>query len=159
LIETYNYHLEQHKLGTISGIIMTTTQKSIMRFTSNGQLFGYKSDSQMLVWMKPSEFLDKTPKLKPEHDTSPKKTTVVDRLVDKMKKDKPIDPLFLDIDIVNCKVTNHEGRHRAIAAEKVGIARVPVIIYLRDDKSNFISTKEYLENGCKCNYFNAEKQK
>jgi len=137
---------------------MTTIQKSIMRFTPSGQLFGHKPDSQILVWMRPSEFLDKTPKLSPEYWKSTSTRIVVDRLTDKMEKDIPIDPLFLDIDTVNCKITNHEGRHRAIAAEKAGIARVPVIIYLRDDNRNYVSTKEYLEQGCKCNYFIAKQQ-
>ena len=82
-----------------------------------------------------------------------------------MKKDIPIDPLFLDIDIVNCKVINHEGRHRAMAAEKAGISMVPVIIYLRDDQGYYISAKEYMKQvttdkvAIKCNYFDAQKQK
>jgi hypothetical protein len=75
-----------------------------------------------------------------------------------MENGIPIDPLFLDIDTINCKVTNHEGRHRAMAAEKAGIARVPLIVYLMDNNKDRISTKEYLKNGCKCNYFDAQKQ-
>lgn len=118
---------------------MTIIQKSIMKFTPSEQLFGYKSDNQILIWMKPSEFFEKAPKIRFQ------KLTTVNNLVDKMKKDKPIDPLFLDIDIVNCKVINHEGRYRAVAAEKAGIARVPVIIYLKDDQGDFISAKEYLK--------------
>ncbi len=129
-----------------------------MKFGSREQLFGHKPDSQILVWMKPSEFLDKAPKLSPEHWTSPSTRIIISKLTDKMEKDIPIDPLFLDIDTVNCEVTNHEGRHRAIAAEKAEIARVPVIIYLRDDNRNYVSVKEYLEKGCKCNYFNAQRQ-
>lgn len=137
---------------------MTIIQKSIMKFTPNEQLFGYKTDNQMLVWMKPSEFLEKTPKIIFQ------KLTAVNNLAEKMKKDIPIDPLFLDIDIVNCKVINHEGRHRAMAAEKAGISKVPVIIYLKDDQGDFISVKEYMKqvttaNVMKCNYFDAQKQK
>lgn len=129
-----------------------------MKFTPNEQLFGYKTDNQMLVWMKPSEFLEKTPKIIFQ------KLTAVNNLAEKMKKDIPIDPLFLDIDIVNCKVINHEGRHRAMAAEKAGISKVPVIIYLKDDQGDFISVKEYMKqvttaNVMKCNYFDAQKQK
>jgi hypothetical protein len=129
-----------------------------MKFEPKEHLFGYNPDTQILVWMKPSEFLDKTPKLGPEHWESPSICIIVNELAHKMENGIPIDPLFLDIDTINCKVTNHEGRHRAMAAEKAGIARVPVIVYLMDNNKDRISTKEYLKNGCKCNYFDAQKQ-
>lgn len=135
---------------------MTTYDK--MKFEPTMELFGYNTDSQILVWMKPSEFLEKTPELKQEYFESAPVRDIIDKLANKMKKDIPIDPLLLDIDTVNCRVTNHEGRHRSVAAEKVGITRVPVIVYLKDDKSNYISAKDYLEK-CKCNFFNAQKQK
>lgn len=139
---------------------MTTIQKSIMKFESNEELFGYKPDSQLLIWMKPSEFLDKASKI--THTTSHYQQTIVKKLVDKMKEDKPIDPLFLDIDVVNCQVTDHEGRHRAMAAEEIGISRVPVIIYLKNDQGDYISTKEYMKTisnkQSQCNYFDAKKQ-
>lgn len=137
---------------------MATIQKSTIKFASNETLFGYKPDSQMLIWMKPSEFLDKTPELSPEHWESQSTHKIIDRLTYKMKKDIPIDPLFLDINIESCKVINHEGRHRAMAAEKTGIARVPVIIYLRGNHRSYVSVNEYLEQGCKCNYLNAQRQ-
>ncbi len=130
---------------------MTIIRQSIMKFDSNEELFGHKPDSQMLIWMKPSEFLDKSPKLSEKYWSSLRTRTVIKDLSDKMKKDIPIDPLFLDIDTVNCKVANHEGRHRAMAAKEVGIARVPVIIYLKDDKGDNISVKEYMKKGCACN--------
>ena len=138
---------------------MNTTTYDKMKFEPTMELFGYNTDNQMLVWMKPSEFLEKTPELKKEYFESAPIRNIIDTLAGKMKKDIPIDPLLLDIDTINCRVTNHEGRHRAVAAEKVGIKRVPVIVYLRDDKHKYISAKEYLEKGCKCNYFNAQKQK
>lgn len=116
-----------------------------MKFDPKTHLFGYNPDSQILIWMKPSEFLEKTPKLSPKYWRSSSTRTVVNELTDKMKKHIPIDPLFLDIDTVNCIVTNHEGRHRAVAAEEVGIARVPVIIYLMDNNKNRISAKEYMK--------------
>ena len=137
---------------------MTLINKSIMKFEPNKELFGYRSDSQFLIWMKPSEFLDKTPKIIPDYNESSWKRAEIDNLVNKMKEDIPIDPLFLDIDTTNCKVTNHEGRHRALAAEKAGIEIVPVIIYLKNDQGDFISVKEYMKHGCTCNYFDAQKQ-
>lgn len=143
---------------------MSIINKSIMKFEPTGELFGYKTDSQILIWMKPSEFLDKASKIL--HTTSRYQNTIVDKLVNKMKEDKPIDPLFLDIDTVNCQVTDHEGRHRAMAAEKLGIARVPVIIYLKNDEGDYISAKDYMKqmttanntSSPKCNYFDAKKQ-
>ncbi len=130
---------------------MTIIRQSIMKFYPNEELFGHKPDSQMLIWMKPSEFLDKSPKLSEKDWSALSTRTVIKELSDKMEKDVPIDPLFLDIDTVNCKVANHEGRHRAMAAKEVGIARVPVIIYLKDDKGDNISVKEYMKKGCVCN--------
>jgi hypothetical protein len=138
---------------------MSNTIKSIMKFSPKEQLFGHKSESQMLIWMKPLEFLDKTPERNPEYWKSPSTSMHLDMLGSKMKKDVPIDPLFLDINIESCEVINHEGRHRAMAAEKIGIERVPVIIYLRGNHRKYVSVNEYLEQGCKCNYLNAHKQK
>lgn len=121
--------------------------------------------------MKPSEFLDKALKHSPEHWKHSSTRTAINELKDKMEKCIPIDPLFLDIDTVNCKVTNHEGRHRALAAEEAGISRVPVIIYLMDNNNNRISAREYMKQITtdnkmstgtktinKCNYFDAQKQ-
>lgn len=136
---------------------MTILKRSIMKFEPSGELFGHKPDSQILVWMKPSEFLDKAPKLKKEYLESSRFQDSIKGLSEKMKKDEPIDPLFLDIDIENCKTIGHEGRHRSIVAQLLGIARVPVIIYLKDREKNYISVKEYMERGCKCNIFESEK--
>lgn len=136
-----------------------------MKFEPEDELFGHNPDSQILVWMKPSEFLDKASKLSQRHWKSSSVIAVVDKLADKMKKNVPIDPLFLDIDTVSCTVVGHEGRHRAVAAEKAGIRRVPVIMYLMDNKKNYIPVKEYMKqmtatkNGAKCNYFDAQRQK
>lgn len=141
---------------------MSTIEKNIMTFEPNKELFGYKSDSQLLVWMKPSEFLDKAPKI--QYETSSYKEKITDILANKMKKDISIDPLFLDIDIVNCNVLEHEGRHRAMAAEKVGITKVPVIIYLKNDKGDYISVKDYMKQVTtakaitRCNFLNAQRQ-
>jgi len=133
-----------------------------MKFAPTEELFGYKPDSQLLVWMKPSEFLDKASKIK--YETSSQIDIITNNLADKMKKDIPIDPLLLDIDTVNCNVIDHEGRHRAIAAEKIGIAKVPVIIYLKNDEGDYISVKEYMKQATtanavnRCNILNARRQ-
>ena len=147
-----------------------------MKFEPKEHLFGYNPDSQILIWMKPSEFLDKVPKLSTKYWKHSSTRTIVNELKDKMEKRVPIDPLFLDIDTINCKVTNHEGRHRAVAAEEAGISRVPVIIYLMDNNKNRISAKEYMKQATtnekqptsladnidrynmRCNFFDAKKQ-
>ncbi len=136
--------------------------RNIMKFAPTEELFGYQSDSQLLIWMKPSEFLDKASKIK--YETSSQIDKITNSLANKMKEDKPIDPLLLDIDIVNCNVIDHEGRHRAIAAEKIGIAKVPVIIYLKNDQGDYISVKDYMKRTTsattinRCNILNARKQ-
>jgi len=141
---------------------MSTIEKNIMKFAPTEELFGYKPDSQLLVWMKPSEFLDKASKIK--YETSSQIDIITNNLADKMKKDIPIDPLLLDIDTVNCNVIDHEGRHRAIAAEKIGIAKVPVLIYLKNDEGDYISVKEYMKQATtansvsRCNILNARRQ-
>ena len=88
---------------------ISTIEKNIMKFAPTEELFGYKPDSQLLVWMKPSEFLDKASKIK--YETSSQIDIITNNLANKMKKDIPIDPLLLDIDTVNCNVIDHEGRH------------------------------------------------
>ena len=133
-----------------------------MKFAPTEELFGYESDSQLLIWMKPSEFLEKASKIK--YETSVQIDRVTNSLANKMKEDNPIDPLLLDIDTVNCNVIDHEGRHRAMAAEKIGIAKVPVIIYLKNDQGDYISVKEYMKRVTsaitlnRCNILNARRQ-
>lgn len=40
-----------------------------------------------------------------------------------------MDFLVLSIDVEKKKVTGHEGRHRATIAKKLGIEKVPVLIF------------------------------
>ncbi len=133
-----------------------------MKFEPTEELFGFESDSQLLIWMKPSEFLEKASKIK--YETSVQIDKITNSLANKMREDKPIDPLLLDIDTVNCNIINHEGRHRAIAAEKLGISKVPVIIYLKNDQGDYISVKEYMKRATsaitlnRCNILNARRQ-
>jgi len=46
-----------------------------------------------------------------------------------MESDQEIDPLFLDVDPKR-GVIKHEGRHRAVAAERLGIETIPVLVYI-----------------------------
>ena len=43
---------------------------------------------------------------------------------------QPLDATFIDIDIDEKKITNQEGRNRAIAAKELGL-NIPVIVYAR----------------------------
>ena len=91
-------------------------------------LFGNNPEFQTVVKMKPYEFLSLVP---PFRKGFPPIESSVIELREKMKADKPMDPLFLDVDVEDCKVLNHEGRHRALVANLLGISEVPVILYAK----------------------------
>ena len=86
-------------------------------------LFNHKPFSQVHKTMSPDEFLKLAPRLIPNN---PK---IQEELKNKIKNKKPIDPLFLDVDIDKCKVLGHEGRNRSVIAKELGIKKVPVIIF------------------------------
>lgn len=78
-----------------------------------------------IVWMAPDKFL----RLAYPLISSVEKPESFSNLEDRMKKGLPIDPLMLKIDVNRKKVVNHEGRHRATIAKKLGIEKVPVLIW------------------------------
>ena len=83
-------------------------------------------ESQVLVEMKPEQFLNLTPVVKKPRMES------IEYLRKRLIEGLPIDIAFLDVDIKTCEVDNHEGRHRAYASKMVGLNKIPVVIYLRD---------------------------
>ena len=86
----------------------------------------WHTESQVLVEMKPEQFLNLTPVVKkPRMDS-------VEYLQKRLYAGLPIDIPFLDVDIKLCEVQNHEGRHRAYASKTVGLNKIPVVVYLRD---------------------------
>lgn len=89
-------------------------------------VLGYRPKSEKLVWMTPEEFLSLA-----GHAISydPKCLEDVRR---KMQTGKPLDALWLDVDIYTHQVKSHEGRHRAKVAQELGIEKVPVILYAKD---------------------------
>lgn len=92
----------------------------------DANVLGWHPKSQVLVEMRPEQFLNLTPILeRPRMDS-------VEYLQERLVKGLPIDIPFLDIDIRLCEVQNHEGRHRAYASKMVGLNKIPVVIYLRD---------------------------
>lgn len=89
-------------------------------------LFDFKPKTQQHIVMTPKEFLDVVP---PERMTSPEQR---EYLKERIKKGKPIDPAFLDVDVDTCQVLSHEGRNRAIVSKELGLKKYPVIIYNKE---------------------------
>lgn len=78
-----------------------------------------------LVYMTPDKFLRLASPI-PENQID-KET--IKRLEGRMKNQLPIDFCVLEVDMKTKRVTGHEGRHRCITAKKLGIEKVPVLIY------------------------------
>jgi len=92
--------------------------------------FGHKTHSQEYKVMSPKKFL----KLVPPEPFKNKEHQ--EKIVYSIKEGKPLEPAFLDVDIDSCKVLGHEGRNRAIASEKSGVKKYPVIIYKKEFDKN-----------------------
>ena len=88
-------------------------------------VLGYKPRSEKLVWMSPRMFLSLST---PAYYDQP----TLENLQKKIKNKEPLDALWFDVDVNTRKVQRHEGRHRAKAAQKLGIEKVPVILYAKD---------------------------
>lgn len=86
----------------------------------------FKPKSQFEISMQPSDFLNAVGPWSRESISE----EGVKELMGRMEGDLEIDPLFLDVDLKLGKVVAHEGRHRAIAAERLGIETLPVLVYL-----------------------------
>mgnify|MGYP001587522449 CR=1 FL=1 len=87
-------------------------------------------ESQIMVEMKPEQFLNLTPELRLM--TGNLKMHVVKYLQKRLIEGLSIDIPFLDVNIKLCEVQNHEGRHRAYASKMIGLNKIPVVIYLRE---------------------------
>ena len=94
-------------------------------------------ESQVIVEMSPEQFLNLTPIVK-----KPRIKTI-EYLQKRLIEGLPIDIPFLDVDIKTCEVQNHEGRHRAYTSKMVGLNKIPVVIYLRDE-FKYVN-KEYVD--------------
>jgi hypothetical protein len=46
----------------------------------------------------------------------------------RIKKNKPQDAPFLKLDLSKCQFVYHDGRHRAVAADELGVKEIPVFI-------------------------------
>ena len=69
-----------------------------------------------MVWMSPDKFLHLARKLDMPSEDS------LNSLRQAMKLGQPIPHLMLGVDMVNKKVVDHEGRHRATVAKELGIS-------------------------------------
>jgi hypothetical protein len=93
----------------------------------------YKVKSQFEIQMRPDDFLRAVGPQSREHVTEED----VQKLMARMEADQEIDPLFLDVDPKR-GVIKHEGRHRAVAAERLGIETVPVIVYIYESGEGYL---------------------
>jgi hypothetical protein len=89
-----------------------------------------------LVYMSPDKFLRLARPLD-DLNTNPESFKNIEhRILNKL----PLDFCVLEVDIKNKKVTGHEGRHRATISKKLGIEKIPVLIYTG---SNFKRVPEW----------------
>lgn len=93
-------------------------------------LRNYNPQSQKLVYMSPTKFLSLVGFLpyKSQINLSDESLSNIRKAI---ISEKPIEIPFIDIDIETKQVTNHEGRHRMIVCNELGITRVPVILYFK----------------------------
>lgn len=89
---------------------------------SYGGVEGWKGK---LVYMSPEKFLKLAAPL-PDGCINQKSLKNVE---DRMKNQLPLDFCVLEVNMKTKTVTGHEGRHRCMAAKKLGIEKVPVLIY------------------------------
>jgi len=89
---------------------------------SYGGMVGWKGK---IVYMSPEKFLRLAVPI-PDNQLDPKS---LERIESRMRNQLPLDFCVLEVDMKTKKVTGHEGRHRCKVAKKLGIDRVPVLIY------------------------------
>ncbi len=106
---------------------------AFLKGEADANLLGHRTASQEIVLMSPAEFIRLAGGLPyDEAHTLPwRNRSDYDALRTRMAHGLPIDALFLDVDADTGQVESHEGRHRAMIAQELGIKEVPVILYHR----------------------------
>jgi len=95
-------------------------------------LRGYHPEAQVYAEMSPDDYLRALgPGGTPGEGFYVSKDAL-EKVRRRMEAGEELDPLFIDWDPYQKKVTNHEGRHRALAARELGIKKIPVIIFFYD---------------------------
>jgi hypothetical protein len=82
--------------------------------------------------MRPSEFLNysfagELIEKRAEDDVRTTELMVIHKQK-RIRKRKPQDAPFLKLDLTSCKFIYHDGRHRAVAADELGLEEIPVFI-------------------------------
>lgn len=117
-------------------------------------LFYYKPYSQYFTYIHPDDFLNLAAKrilIKPTGEKVIRyNQSSIDTLTRRMAEGKPIDPVFLDFESERCRIVGHEGRHRAVAAKKVGIDKMPLILFCRGPRGGYQPVEECM--GCLKNW-------
>ena len=94
------------------------------RMAVSDSVFEYNKRFQEHVLMSPTEFLRITPPTEFRKEN-------VENLKEKIKKGE-MDVPYLDVDVKECKVLEHEGRNRAKASEELKIKEIPVVIFKKE---------------------------
>lgn len=98
---------------------------------NRGEWYGesnYKAQNGELIELTPDEFLSLAKPLEIDEDARDN----IDDLKNHIESGRTLDPLTLyEIDTNNVKAS--DGRHRAIAAKELGIEKVPVVSYIKED--------------------------
>jgi len=122
---------------------MDNTEDYVAREIERCNTSERKNCTVALQWMSPDTYLRLLPAQVPamRADRAPEEwwdAGSIKDLTEKMVKGKDIDPLWIDLTsrrVLKMELTDeylnryeHEGRHRAVVARKLGIELVPVIV-------------------------------
>jgi hypothetical protein len=108
-------------------------------------------EAQQVVEMKPEEFLYYTAPhpqyyeewVDQQYTNFPEKQA---KLENRLENDLALDPAWLVVDIDDdYRVVRHEGRHRAMAADRLGIEYIPVVLFIKRGR-RYVNLAEHPED-------------